>query len=541
MSKWDLPISTKGSFKSYTNYRLVTYNGAEKKLLNSSDCTTDSSTGIRMVDGCYCVALGTYFKKGDYKGAGIGSKFLVTTDKDKQYKVIQCDTKADKDTDSKYHMYTTANNCVTEFYCDTSKMPSRVKTAGSYGVLSQFSGNVIAIELLSNDDASKLATTNTTNSKTKTITRTTADSQKTINTDNIHPYLIYIDRDVKSKLDYTSLKKQDVVGVLLEGGYYFNSGRKVVTEYMNPNLDSQVRAVNKADLSYALYFISRAHSVTEAKIELSKLKLVVNKYPPVLGVWIRFDLTSKKSINDSIVNTYRNFLIDIGLRNKIGIFATKSQLETLTWSKHYDNWVLWWNKHVNNISVLDELLTPEFFILSDGKNHNANPITITVTGDDDDDDSKDGGTGKSGKVTGTLNKPTSIGSYTNQNFPNYSDGSFHGGYDISVSSGTAVKACDGGVVYISKDLTSSYGKYIVIKCKTSNKTYYMIYAHLSKRCVSKGDKVAQGQKIGESGSTGNSTGPHLHLEIRRGGYDGKHNSSGVINPYSYFGKDYSNA
>jgi murein DD-endopeptidase MepM/ murein hydrolase activator NlpD len=62
--------------------------------------------------------------------------------------------------------------------------------------------------------------------------------------------------------------------------------------------------------------------------------------------------------------------------------------------------------------------------------------------------------------------------------------------------------------------SSSYGNYIVIDHGGGRAT---LYAHLSKRSVNKGDSVKRGDKIGEVGSTGLSTGPHLHFECQENG------------------------
>lgn len=102
-------------------------------------------------------------------------------------------------------------------------------------------------------------------------------------------------------------------------------------------------------------------------------------------------------------------------------------------------------------------------------------------------------------------------------YPNYSDGSYHGGIDFPVSLGTNVGASADGVVVISTALRNSdgsyrsYGEYIAIDHGNGVRTYY---CHLSSRNVNVGDTVKQGQIIGKSGSTGNSTGPHLHFEVR---------------------------
>jgi len=85
--------------------------------------------------------------------------------------------------------------------------------------------------------------------------------------------------------------------------------------------------------------------------------------------------------------------------------------------------------------------------------------------------------------------------------------------DMAAPVGTSVVASASGTVVISRDSgwNGGYGHYIVIKHSNGTQT---LYAHLSETIVYSGASVVQGQVIGYSGSTGNSTGPHLHFEIR---------------------------
>ncbi len=89
----------------------------------------------------------------------------------------------------------------------------------------------------------------------------------------------------------------------------------------------------------------------------------------------------------------------------------------------------------------------------------------------------------------------------------------HTGLDIATSLGTPIKAAAAGQV-IHAGWKGSYGQLVVIQHTESIQTYY---AHCSKIYVNAGEYVAQGQVISAVGSTGNSTGPHLHLEIRVNG------------------------
>ena len=100
----------------------------------------------------------------------------------------------------------------------------------------------------------------------------------------------------------------------------------------------------------------------------------------------------------------------------------------------------------------------------------------------------------------------------------------HTGLDIATSSGTPVKVCADGIV-VSAKYSGAYGNMIVVAHTNSLQTYY---CHLSKMYVSEGMSVTQGDVIGAVGSTGNSTGPHLHLEIRLNGT--------ALNPQNYLYK-----
>ncbi len=94
--------------------------------------------------------------------------------------------------------------------------------------------------------------------------------------------------------------------------------------------------------------------------------------------------------------------------------------------------------------------------------------------------------------------------------PIYGDERFHNGMDIAMASGTEIHACSTGKV-ITATYASSEGNYIVIEDESGYKTYYM---HLTGFNVSVGDEVKHGDIIGTVGSTGDSTGPHLHLGIK---------------------------
>lgn len=108
-------------------------------------------------------------------------------------------------------------------------------------------------------------------------------------------------------------------------------------------------------------------------------------------------------------------------------------------------------------------------------------------------------------VSGTITSRFGVGSRIRR--------SSHTGLDIATSTGTPIAAAASGTVTFS-GYKGSYGNMIVISHGNGVQTYY---GHCSKLYVSAGAQVSQGEIIGAVGSTGNSTGPHLHLEVRVNG------------------------
>lgn len=96
----------------------------------------------------------------------------------------------------------------------------------------------------------------------------------------------------------------------------------------------------------------------------------------------------------------------------------------------------------------------------------------------------------------------------------------HLGIDIAAATGAPVYAADSGVVVYAGPIGGGYGNMIMID---HGNGYHTLYAHLSSINVRCGQSVLQGNLIGLAGSTGNSTGPHLHFEVRYMG--------GFINPW----------
>lgn len=107
---------------------------------------------------------------------------------------------------------------------------------------------------------------------------------------------------------------------------------------------------------------------------------------------------------------------------------------------------------------------------------------------------------------------------------------FHYGIDIANKTGTPiVAAADGVVSHVGA--MGSYGNVVMVTHSINGKIYTTLYAHLSGYTSSVGQQVSRGQQIAKMGSTGRSTGPHLHFEIHTGTWRGQ--KVGVQNPLNY--------
>ncbi|WP_234380366.1 M23 family metallopeptidase [Streptomyces sp. CMB-StM0423] len=89
---------------------------------------------------------------------------------------------------------------------------------------------------------------------------------------------------------------------------------------------------------------------------------------------------------------------------------------------------------------------------------------------------------------------------------------YHTGVDLAVPTGTPVYSVGPGEVH-STSTEGAYGNHILVRMADG---HYVLYAHLDRMSVADGDRVEGGTRIGDSGNTGNSTGPHLHFEVRTG-------------------------
>ncbi len=108
-------------------------------------------------------------------------------------------------------------------------------------------------------------------------------------------------------------------------------------------------------------------------------------------------------------------------------------------------------------------------------------------------------------VSGTVSSP-----YGYRIDPFTNEPSAHNGLDIAANEGSDIFAVSEGKIETALYTSGDYGNYIII----DHNGFKTLYAHLSKISVKKGQVVSGGEKIGQCGSSGRSTGPHLHFELR---------------------------
>lgn len=189
----------------------------------------------------------------------------------------------------------------------------------------------------------------------------------TPNYEDIDCYMITLDHDSNID-DLESLKEIGVVGAIIEEGGLYDITHTRKVSYVSPKLDSHVSMCKDADIPYGFYSEVRARSVYEANTELSWLRIYAEKYVPPLGMWLSLNLqkSKDKSLNDSIIERYKTVLTRAGFSGKMGLYTTREQLDLISWDKWKSDFMLLLIDHVSDISELQTILTPEFFMLKKG-------------------------------------------------------------------------------------------------------------------------------------------------------------------------------
>lgn len=255
----------------------------------------------------------------------------------------------------------------------------------------------------------------------------------------------------KSTVNVTHTVKKDETRVSIAEYYGITVDE---LEKQNPDIkENKIKTGDKLTISYEKSPISIKFTVTETKTETVKF--------------------AKETVKDGKLSTSYK---EITTEGRDGEIQTTSQLTYI-------------DGRVVSKKILDETVISE----------TVNEVTTIGTNDNP--------TASTGEFSWPLPNYTTI---TSEFGPRW--GTNHNGLDISGSDvyGADIVASDGGTVILAQEDNSGYGRYVIIDHENG---YQTLYGHCSKLCVSVGDKVSSGQKIAEVGSTGYSTGPHLHFEV----------------------------
>jgi len=185
-----------------------------------------------------------------------------------------------------------------------------------------------------------------------------ADGGLAINWAALKPYILYVDRDTKTKIDYADLMtNHGVLGVMIEGGKGFTIGG-----FRNPKCYDQARAAMDAKCPFGYVLLATARTTKDANDEMENIRFLVSHYSPQLGVWVDLKLPGSKTRNDAIMEVYQRELIKYGLKNKIGIKCSRSTLDkSISWMKFQEDWRLWLVDPVESVDEVKKLIDPSFF------------------------------------------------------------------------------------------------------------------------------------------------------------------------------------
>ncbi len=280
-------------------------------------------------------------------------------------------------------------------------------------------------------------------------------------------------------------KKEDLIDYIIKGTdeektYIVEKGDNYwnIAEYFNMSLDDLITANPQSD---------------PERIQIGdELNLIVPK--PFINVQVKRKVIQEEKMPFETEYAYVSYMYnDETIVSKAGKYGV-SEIEAIVTEQ-------------NGIQLAKEVIN-ETVITS--------PVTQLVTTGTQDPPPKKG--------TGYFINPLP-GAMISSRFGSRSGG-FHLGQDMAKSSGSTIKAADGGTVTFA-GWSGSYGYMVDIDHGGGFSTRY---AHCSDLYVSAGEKVYQGKAIAAVGSTGVSSGPHLHFEVRKYG--------SVVNPASYIGVQY---
>lgn len=195
---------------------------------------------------------------------------------------------------------------------------------------------------------------------TTTTATTTATTTVTIDYSKFTPYVVMLDRNSRD-VPYIKLRRNKVSSALVEAGYLFTGNHKKVSNFENPQLKSQILNLKALELPYGMFMTARAKTIEEAKEEIYQMSFPLRRYTPLMGAWLRINLTDNKSLNNKIMRIYAEQLARLGFGNKMGIICDLDTLTQFDWNTYKEMFFLDLVDHVKDTNSLNTLLDPAFF------------------------------------------------------------------------------------------------------------------------------------------------------------------------------------
>ena len=210
---------------------------------------------------------------------------------------------------------------------------------------------------------SEIATTVTNRLQTARLATETESlkARSTLAVGATKPFVVTPDSSALN-INYDDLREIGVIGTMLWAGGLFDARRNKRTSYANPTINKQVENAKKYDMPWALYADVRSKTSDEARLECRELYYVISKHSPKLGIWLHLDFSGVTATSaKEILNIYYDKILEWGLKGRCGLYTTKFQADLIDWPSWTDKFAFWWIAMLDNIDVLDTILTPSLF------------------------------------------------------------------------------------------------------------------------------------------------------------------------------------
>lgn len=303
---------------------------------------------------------------------------------------------------------------------------------------------------------------------------------------------------------------------------------KSVIDGMDETVQS-LPVVTTAEPGKAVYRKTMVHTIIPDRPSEAAQNYIVAQGDSVFEIASKFNVKPETLLwaNYDLLNDNPD-TISIGMELKVpavdGVYYLTKEGDTLQGiaarfeAKVED--ILNWT--ANQIDLTEPAIQPETWVMVPGGHREFRQWVIPVIPRGSAGVSKSvyGGGACEGSYDGAFGSGTFIWPAGNHYLSGNDYWSGHLGIDIAAGEGAGIYAADSGVVVFAGWATGGYGYTVMID---HGNGYQTLYAHMSQVSVSCGRSVGQGGTLGSSGSTGNSTGAHLHFEVR---YQG-----GFVNPW----------